>query len=196
MDRRDYAPEQVLAHQILRAAASERWLGILDLRPGMEAADLGSGPGLVALQMARRVRPDGRVWAIDRNAAMVAQAARLVAAAHMEEWVRTVEADLAAVEPGELPVRPASLERALVANVLHHVPDKVRFLGLARRLLGRQGRLLVVEFDPLRGLHFGPPPGERMAPEELEEAAERAGLAPVAGGDAGEAWYHRLFTPA
>ncbi|MDI3316475.1 MAG: class I SAM-dependent methyltransferase [Bacillota bacterium] len=189
-------PEEVLGHQRARAADSLRWIGILDLRPGMEAADLGSGPGLVALQMAERVRPDGRVWAVDRSVEMVERARRLVAEAAMETWVRPLQADLARVEPGELPIPPGSLDRILIANVLHHVERRVHFLALARSLLRPQGRLLVVEFDPGRGLRFGPPVEERLTSADLEEAAGEARLALIAGGDAGEAWYHRLFTPA
>ncbi|MBX5464787.1 MAG: methyltransferase domain-containing protein [Clostridia bacterium] len=196
MDDPGFVPERLLAHQFLRAEVSARWLGILDLRPGMEVADLGSGPGLVALQMAARVRPGGRVWAVDRSEAMVAHAERLAHAARLDRWVRAVAADLAAPEAEELPIPAGSLDRALAANVLHHLGDPSRFLALARRLLDPGGRLLVVEFDPDRGLDFGPPARERMAPESLEEAAARAGLGLLAGGVAGEAWYHRLFTPA
>ncbi|MBU4565730.1 MAG: methyltransferase domain-containing protein [Desulfarculus sp.] len=49
----------------------ERLWQILEPRPGQAWADLGCGPGDYALEAARRVGPDGKVWALDRDQLML-----------------------------------------------------------------------------------------------------------------------------
>ena len=47
---------------------------ILALRPGERVLDVGSGPGMLAAEMAAEVAPDGRVVGVDPSESMLALA--------------------------------------------------------------------------------------------------------------------------
>lgn len=51
------------------------------VRPGLRCLDLGCGPGIVAIELARRVGPTGHVVAVDRDAAAIDAARERLAAA-------------------------------------------------------------------------------------------------------------------
>ena len=57
-------------------AQRARVLELLALRPGERAVDLGCGPGLLALEMAKQVGAGGSVDGIDFSASMIALAQR------------------------------------------------------------------------------------------------------------------------
>ena len=44
-----------------------RWLDDAGIKAGMRVIDIGCGPGVVSAELARRVGPRGRVYAVDRN---------------------------------------------------------------------------------------------------------------------------------
>lgn len=46
-------------------------------RPGTKVLDLGCGPGTITLDIARRLGPDGELFAVDRNAKQFKEAAGL-----------------------------------------------------------------------------------------------------------------------
>ena len=66
-----------LQHSLWRPAAEEAW-DRAGLSPGQRVLDLGAGPGFAAVDLARRVGPQGQVLALERSETYVA-AARAVA---------------------------------------------------------------------------------------------------------------------
>ena len=46
------------------------------LEPGLHVADYGCGPGMLSLELARRVGPDGRVHGVDINPLFLEPTAR------------------------------------------------------------------------------------------------------------------------
>jgi ubiquinone/menaquinone biosynthesis C-methylase UbiE len=114
---------------------------ILDglVAPGDTAIDFGCGPGFFTLPMAEMVGLEGRVVAVDLQAAMLdrlrlrAERAGLLARITLHRC----EADTI----GELP--PA--DAALAFYMVHEVPDVARFLGEVSAALKPGGRFLLVE---------------------------------------------------
>src|SRR5712691_4407158 len=43
----------------------------LELKPGVVVADIGAGPGVISLPMAKAVAPDGKVYAVDIDQAFI-----------------------------------------------------------------------------------------------------------------------------
>lgn len=56
----------------------------LDPRPGQHVADVGCGPGITTVELARRVQPGGSVTGVDVSARMVESARARAATAGLE----------------------------------------------------------------------------------------------------------------
>lgn len=113
----------------------EAVLAMLDVT--LRVGDLGCGTGEFAALVAPYV---ARVVAVDGSAEMLG-AARTRLAPHENVDVRrgTLEA---------LPIEDAQLDVAVLALVLHHVPDPGRVIAEAARVLAPGGRLLLVDMLP------------------------------------------------
>jgi ArsR family transcriptional regulator len=109
--------------------------GLLD--PGWVVGDLGCGTGHVAASLAPFVH---RVVAVDGSDAMLAEARRRLAS---HRNVRVLHGDMES-----LPVEDQSLDAAVMALVLHHLPDPARALVDVARALRPGGRIQVIDMLP------------------------------------------------
>lgn len=122
---------------------TRRFLADAGVTADMQVLEIGCGNGEVTQLLAELVGPGGRVVAVDRNEAMLAQARERMAALGIGH-VRFLEADLtgdpAAIE--DLP--PAGFDVLAGRRVLMYLPDPVAVLaGLSGRL--RRGGIVVFE---------------------------------------------------
>jgi ubiquinone/menaquinone biosynthesis C-methylase UbiE len=161
---------EVYSRQEKRAALVAEWLDVLALQPGERVLDVGSGPGYVSLQAARRVGPTGLVYAVDRSAEALAYLEGLQQAEGLS-WIVRVVADAATLDP---PAEPVDV--ALVTMVLHHTDDPAGVLRSVARCLRPGARVVVAEFHPDGPGEYGPPSGERISPETVRTWCEEAGL--------------------
>ena len=143
-------------------------LGIAD---GSTVADIGAGAGWFTIRLARRVGPNGVVYAQDVQRQMLEAIRRRVA----REGLQNVETRLGAGSVPNLPER--SLDAALVVDVYPEVEDRVTFLKNLASALKASGRVGIVNYKPGRG-GPGPAPeeGVRVASANVEEDALAAGL--------------------
>jgi len=108
---------------------------------GERALDIGSGPGLLAGELAAAVGPTGRVCGVDLSADMLALAR-----------ARDLPAGCAPVEyldagAQRLPYPADTFDLAVSTQVLEYVPDVAAALAEAYRVLRAGGRLLVLDTD-------------------------------------------------
>ena len=114
---------------------SEAVLAMLDRR--LRVGDLGCGTGQFSALVAPYVT---RVIAVDASAEMLGAArTRLASVANVDVRRGTLEA---------LPVDDQQLDIAVLALVLHHVPDPGRAIAEAARVVAPGGRVLVVDMLP------------------------------------------------
>jgi ArsR family transcriptional regulator len=111
-------------------------LGAL-LDPEWVVADLGCGTGQVAEAVAPFVR---QVVAVDSSREML-QAAKARLRGHSNVELRRGSLE-------HLPLDDASLDAAIVALVLHHVPDPAKVSAEVARVLEPGGRFVVVDMLP------------------------------------------------
>jgi SAM-dependent methyltransferase len=147
-------------------------IATLGLRSGDVAADVGVGPGVFAVRMARLVGEKGRVHGIDVEPRMIEILERRVKDAKLSN-VRTH-----LVPYGELAAPPEPCAVILTVNTFHHFPDRTAALAKLASRLAPGGRLAVVDFHAGE-LPVGPPPDHKASREEFLAAAEAARLAIV-----------------
>ncbi len=114
----------------------------LAAQPGEVILDLGSGPGLLACELAVEVGAAGKITAVDVSADMNAIASRRADEAGMRDRIDVVVGDAA-----ELAFPDACFDAAVSTQVLEYVDDVDRALGELRRVLRPGGRLVLLDTD-------------------------------------------------
>ncbi len=143
----------------------------LAISDGSSVADIGAGAGWFTIRLARRVGPNGRVYAQDIQREMLEATRRRVS----REGLQNVQTRLG---EGTSPNLPAgALDAVLVVDVYPEVEDRVAFLRNLALALKGNGRIGVVNYKPGRG---GPGPagneGVRVEAVSVEADAKAAGL--------------------
>jgi SAM-dependent methyltransferase len=105
--------------------------------PGGKVLEVGSGPGRLAVRLAREA-PNLAVIGVDISDAMVERAARRAAGASLSERVRFEVGDVAA-----LPLSDGEFDGVVSTLSLHHWPDPASGLAEIYRVLkpGREARI-------------------------------------------------------
>lgn len=131
-------------------------------------ADIGAGSGWFTVRLARRVGPNGIVYAEDVQQEALTAITRRVTAEGLAN-VRTVLG-----QEGDPRLPPASLHAALIVDA-SEIAERVSLLRHLAGSLRPQGRIGVVDFK-LDGYGPGPPTEERVSPEIVVRDAAQAGL--------------------
>jgi predicted methyltransferase len=132
-------------------------------------ADIGAGSGWFTVRLARRVGPNGIVYAEDVQPEAVTAISRRVSA----EGLLNVRPRLGKGSDPGLP--RSTLHAALIVDAYHEIEDRITLLRNLAKSLRPDGRIGVVDFK-LEGGGPGPPTEERVKPELVVQDAARAGL--------------------
>lgn len=143
-------------------------LGIAD---GASVADIGAGAGWFTIRLARRVGPNGTVYAQDVQRQMLEAIKRRVG----REGLRNVQTRLGEGSAPNLP--KGALDAVLVVDVYPEVEDRVAFLRNLTASLRPGGRIGIVNYK-LGGGGPGPAPNEGLRVDRaiVEADARKAGL--------------------
>ncbi len=114
-------------------------LELLRLSPGERVIDIGSGPGLLAEEMARRVGEGGAVLGVDASDAMIEIAAN--------RCRHFAQARFELADATSLPCEDETFDAAVSTQVLEYVPDVTVALDELARVLRPGGRAIVVDTD-------------------------------------------------
>ena len=105
--------------------------------PSLTVGDLGCGTGQVSELLAPHV---GKVIAVDGSVDMVQAAKKRLKGTH--------QVDVRRGDMEALPIDDAQVDAAVLALVLHHVPEPARALVEVHRVLKPRGRVLIVDMLP------------------------------------------------
>lgn len=119
---------------------------LIDLAPGQDVLDLGSGGGLDVLLSARRVAPDGTAYGLDMTDEMLTLAERNRAEAGIDN-ARFVKGTIE-----DIPLPDAAVDVVISNCVINLSVDKDRVLAEAFRVLRSGGRFAVSDIVLLRPL--------------------------------------------
>jgi 2-polyprenyl-3-methyl-5-hydroxy-6-metoxy-1,4-benzoquinol methylase len=163
-------------------------LEALEVKKGQRICDLGCGNGFYTLELARRVGPDGLVYAVDIQPEMLRMLSRRAA----EEGLDNIRPILGTVVDPRLPAGKVDL--VLCIDVYHEFSHPELMLARIRESLSAEGQLVLAEFRgedpavPIKPLH------------KMTKAQVRAELEPAGYQLAREfdrlPWQHLLFFSA
>jgi arsenite methyltransferase len=120
-------------------AQRARVLGALKLRQGERVLDIGSGPGLLANEMAALVARNGRVCGIDISEDMLVMAKKRCAD---QPWTEFKKSDAT-----HLPYPDDSFDAAVSTQVYEYVADIPQALAELYRVTRPRGRVVVLDSD-------------------------------------------------
>lgn len=167
-----FAPEDL---GLLEGPDRDAWqkpdqvMDALLIADGSAVADLGAGGGWFTVRLARRVGPNGLVYAVDVQKQMIEAIERRL----NREVLRNVKPVLG--KPSDPLLPPGQLDAVLMVETYHELEDPVTLLRNVARSLKPQGRLGIVDFRKDGG-GPGPPLEERVDPEHVLRDASAAGL--------------------
>jgi ubiquinone/menaquinone biosynthesis C-methylase UbiE len=141
-------PFPTFLNWILDNPIARRMVPVVIDRTGIKPADvvleLGPGPGIYTVEVARRAGPEGRLITVDIQPEMIARVNERVRDSGLE-YVEPIVADACS-----LPLHDESIDRAFTSGVLGEIPDMESALIELRRVLKPEGVLSVTEMfiDP------------------------------------------------
>ena len=140
----------------------------LRIGEGSIVADLGAGGGWFTIRLARRVGPNGRVYAEDVQQEMLSSIGRRVD----REGLTNVKTVLGTPVDPKL---PGPVDVVMIVDAYHEMDDPVTLLRNVRKSLKPGGRVGIIEFTK-SGHGPGPPMEERVEPDKVIADARAAGL--------------------
>jgi len=159
---------------ILEAPDRDMWqrpdeiMDVLNIADGSVVADVGAAAGWFTVRLARRVGPNGLVFAEDIQQPMLDAIAYRVSHEGLDNVVNVLGT-------AEDPRLPADLDAVLIVDVYAEVEDPVSLLTNVAAALKPQGRLGIVDFTRDGG-GPGPEMELRVEAEKVIRDAQAAGL--------------------
>ena len=144
----------------------------LDLKPGQVVADLGAGPGVISIPMAKAVMPNGKVYAVDIDKAFIDHIKMRAG----EQHITNVIPVLGKYTDPALPAQDVDV--ALFHDVLHHIKDRAEYLKATAKYVKPTGKIAIVELDPKTGSHRDDP-SLTISKDQAKEWLAAAGFKPV-----------------
>ena len=169
-----FAPEEL---GLLEGPDRDEWqqpdqvMDHLEIAEGARVADIGAGGGWFTIRLARRVGPNGVVYAEDIQPQMIESIDRRV----KRELLTHVKTILGTPSDPNL---PAGLDAVLMVDTYPQIADRDATALLKRiaQALGPNGKLGIVDFKPDGSGGPGPPLEERVSPDVVKAHAAAAGL--------------------
>ncbi len=147
----------------------DRIMDALGIYDGNRVADVGAGSGWFTIRLARRVGPNGRVYAEDINPLMLES----IKNAAEREGLENVQTELGTQLDPHL---PSGLNAVLMVDIYLFLKDPVSILRNIAKSLAPNGRLGIVDYNKDGAGGPGPDLADRIDPEVIVRDAASAGL--------------------
>ncbi len=151
----------------------------LTLLPDEAVADVGAGTGYFTLPLARAVGAEGKVYAVDAQAGMLARLSEKLSDAGVTNVI-PIQA-----EADETGLPGSSCDLFFLANVWHEIEDRGAVLVEAWRVLKLGGRIAILDWRPDVEPEHGPPLAHRVDPLRTITELRSAGFDPGGSAEVG-----------
>lgn len=118
---------------------------LVDAKPGMAVADIGSGSGFMTELFAKMVGASGRVYAVDINPKLLAHIAQRAA----QDGLKNIQTVLDNDTSTELPAN--SVDIVFLCDTYHHFEYPKAMLASIYKALRPGGQVVLVEFHLVKG---------------------------------------------
>ncbi len=162
----------------------------LKLAPKMTVADLGAGTGAYTLELAKKVGPDGKVYAIEIQKELL-EVIKKDAQGQALANISVVWGDIEKVNGTGL--RNDFVDAVVISNVLFQISSIYILAQEIKRILKIGGKVLVVEWSDSFG-GMGPEPEAVIQSEKAKEVFASAGFDFNEEFVAGDNHYGLIFT--
>jgi ubiquinone/menaquinone biosynthesis C-methylase UbiE len=146
---------------------SEIIMDTIGVLPGMTIAEVGAGSGRLAVKMARKVSDSGKVYANDIDP----EAIRFMRKRIRREKINNMVIIRGKVDDPLLP--PGEIDIVYVVNTYSYFEKPVRLMNNIIQALKADGRLVIIEYDPVKAPEAG---WHSTSKETVLDEAERAGF--------------------
>jgi arsenite methyltransferase len=141
----------------------------LSLKNGDVVADIGAGTGYFARRFARAVAPDGKVYAVDVAADVLAYLQQEAGKEGLPNIVSVVSMEDDPMLPGN------AVDLAFFCDTTHHIANRRDFYRRMLSGLKEHGRMAIIDYPP--GGEHAPHPPEQLVPRsQVIGEAEEAGF--------------------
>ena len=123
-------------HRVLKV---DEVIAKLELKPGDIVADIGSGSGAFSIPMAKAIAPNGILYAVDIDQAMLDH----VAGRAKEAGITNLRTVLGEYDDPKLPVK--NVDVAFFHRVLHMIEHRQIYLNATAKYLKPDGRVVVID---------------------------------------------------
>jgi len=121
-------------------------LDAMNLKPGMDVADIGAGSGLISRLIAQRVAPNGTVYAVDIAKNMIDHINKV----NEEQHITNLRAVLGDVKSPKL--APNSVDVICIIDSYHHFEYPTDMLAEINKALRPNGLLMLIDFKRIEGV--------------------------------------------
>ncbi len=159
--------DKLLAPERQKKIPIDKVLTLLALDEDDVVADLGCGNGYATLPIAKKVKTN--VKAVDIQPEMLALLKERATAATINN-IDYIESPL-----DDLHLEEKSLDKVIIAFVLHEVPNIVKVFDDLQSILKEDGKLLILEWEAVAS-EEGPPLHHRLPSNQLATQLEKHGF--------------------
>lgn len=159
-----------------------------EIREDMIVADLGAGTGFYSLALSKIVTK-GKVYAIE----IIPDYLQTILNKIKEARIVNVDCFLGDVEKiGGTKLKDGIIDRVIASNILFQVEDKNKFIEEVKRILKKDGKVLLVDWDTDNSSPLGNKK-EAVSKEQAIELFTKHGFMKERDIDAGEHHYGIIF---
>lgn len=164
MEENPQGLERFVARQQRKRHLAAVWAALAGLEPGMIAADIGCGPGILTREYGRITGPRGRVHGVEPDT-------------RLAPWLEPGENVLFLFRSFDSVLNlPDVPDIMFLTDTLHHLAKPDLLLRNIRAACGARTRLFIAEYDPAQPGLVGAKPHRRMAKPLLCELVAAAGF--------------------
>ncbi|MBS4174497.1 methyltransferase domain-containing protein [Bacillus sp. FJAT-49736] len=138
----------------------EKVVELLSIEENDIVADLGAGNGYLTLPYAKETSQS--LYAVDIEVKML----ELLKERAAKEGIYNIQYIESNLE--EIQLQDNSVDKAVVAFVMHEIPNMEKALGEFKRILKPGGRLLILDWEAVEA-EVGPPIHERISSEDMRK---------------------------